>query len=266
MNKNIEVRLKKLNDSFKSCGLDLSIAFNAIRGIKVYLHDYYKFKKQKGTDTLFPFGKFWPVFGDRYTKSGTMKGHYFHQDLYVARKIFNNNPVRHIDIGSRTDGFVAHVAVFREIEIIDVREQISKVKNITFKKADLMQLPEGMLDCCDSLSSLHAIEHFGLGRYGDPVDYNGHLKGIETMTKMLKSGGKFYFSVPMGRQRVEFNAHKVFSLRYLLDIIKDKYTLDSLSFIDDKGDFVENVTLNDKDIDANYGCNWGCVIFELTKV
>ena len=129
-----------------------------------------------------------------------------------------------------------------------------------------MQLPDGMLDCCDSLSSLHAIEHFGLGRYGDPVDYNGHLKGIETMTKMIKTGGKFYFSVPMGRQRVEFNAHKVFSLRYLLDIIKDKYTLDSLSFIDDKGDFVENVTLNDKDIDANYGCNWGCVIFELTKV
>src|ERR1035437_3391551 len=196
MNKNIEVRLKKLNDSFKSCGLDLSIAFNAIRGIKVYLRDYSTFKKQKGTDTLFPFGKFWPVFGDRYTKSGTMKGHYFHQDLYVARKIFNNNPVRHIDIGSRTDGFVAHVAVFREIEIIDIRNQISKTNNIKFRRADLMELPLNMIDAYDSISSLHAIEHFGLGRYGDPVDYFGHLKALENLYKILQRGGKFYFSVP----------------------------------------------------------------------
>jgi hypothetical protein len=31
---------------------------------------------------------------------------------------------------------------------------------------------------CDSLSCLHALEHFGLGRYGDPIDPRGHEKGI----------------------------------------------------------------------------------------
>jgi hypothetical protein len=31
------------------------------------------------------------------------------------------NPVRHIDIGSRIDGFVANVAAFRKIEVLDVR-------------------------------------------------------------------------------------------------------------------------------------------------
>ncbi len=141
----------------------------------------------------------------------------------MARKIFNNNPKRHLDIGLRTDGFDAHVAVFREIEIMDVREQISNVKNIVFRKADLMQLPQDMINTFDSISSLHAVEHFGLGRNGDPVDYFGHLKGIENMTKMLTIGGKYYFAVPLGMQRIEFNGHRVFSVSYLLDLFKEKF-------------------------------------------
>ena len=33
----------------------------------------------------------------------------------------------------------------------------------------------------DSLSCLHAIEHFGLGRYTDPIDINIHIKGLTTL-------------------------------------------------------------------------------------
>jgi len=53
--------------------------------------------------------------------AGTVKGHYFHKDLLVARFIHDHNPMRHIDIVSRVDGFVAHVAAYREIEAVDVR-------------------------------------------------------------------------------------------------------------------------------------------------
>ncbi|MBC7886422.1 MAG: DUF268 domain-containing protein [Ferruginibacter sp.] len=194
-----------------------------------------------------------------------MAGHYFHQDLFVARKIFNNNPVRHIDIGSRTDGFVAHVAVFRKIEIIDIRDQNSKVGNILFRKADLMQLPDDMINSCDSISSLHTIEHFGLGRYGDPIDYYGYQKALDNITKILKAGGKFYFSVPIGKQRIEFNAHRVFSVGFLLKELGNNFTVNSFSYIDDKGDFYENVELSVIEIDKNYGCFYGCGIFELTK-
>ena len=35
-------------------------------------------------------------------------------------EIFGENPPRHIDIGSRVDGFVAHVAAFRKIEAVGV--------------------------------------------------------------------------------------------------------------------------------------------------
>jgi hypothetical protein len=30
------------------------------------------------------------------------------------------------------------------------------------------------------------------------------------MTKILRSGGLFYLSVPIGKERVEFNAHRIF--------------------------------------------------------
>lgn len=266
MKNTIKLFSEKLKKNLRLFGVDLIIFRNAIKGIHFYIGDYKKLKEQKGTDTTFPFGKKFPILGDRFTESGTMKGHYFHQDLLVARKIYEKKPLKHIDIGSRTDGFVAHIAVFRQIEIMDIREQTSKTENIIFRRADLMQLPENMTDAFDSISTLHAIEHFGLGRYGDPIDYSGHLKAIINITTMLKRGGTLYFSVPIGTQRIEFNAHRVFAVKYLLDIFKPDYTLVSFSYVDDNGDLFENVTLSTSDINNNFGCNYGCGIFEIVKI
>ncbi len=247
-------------------GFDPVILCNNVRGLPFYIYSLVKIRKQKGQDSKFYFGRLLPIYlADRFSASGTMSGHYFYQDLYVAKKLVNDNPRRHIDIGSRVDGFVAHVAVFRRIEIMDIRDQLSKVENIIFRKADLMQLPIDLVDCCDSISALHSIEHFGLGRYGDPVDYNGHLKALENIAKMLHSGGKFYFSVPVGSQRIEFNAHRVFSIQYLLDLITVNFFLKSFSYVDDKGDFFENVELTQEDISSNFNCDFGCGIFELIR-
>lgn len=251
--------------SLRLLGFDYNILRNTLKGLPLFIRDFSKIKKQKGNDSLFYFGKKYPVFEDRYSSSGTMSGHYFHQDLFVARKIFQNNPTKHVDIGSRTDGFVAHVAVFREIEVFDIREQISKVRNIIFKQADLMKLPDNMVNYCDSISALHSIEHFGLGRYNDPIDYFGHLKALSNINKILMPGGKFYFSVPIGNQRIEFNAHRVFSIKYLMDLLEPEYIISSFSYVDDKGDFFEEITLSENDIKSNLNCKFGCGIFELTK-
>jgi SAM-dependent methyltransferase len=234
-------------------------------GLDSFYSDLEKLKKQKGNDSSFQFGKIHPVLSERHADAGIMSGHYFHQDLYVASRIYINNPTKHIDIGSRIDGFVAHVAVFRPIEVLDIRKQNSKVKNIFFKQADLMQLPPGMIDYCDSISSLHAIEHFGLGRYADSIDYWGHLKGIQNITEILKKGGRFYFSVPIGNQRIEFNAHRIFSIKYLMEIFTDRFNIERFSFVDDQGDFHENIVLSEKSIESNFNCNHGCGVFELIK-
>jgi len=249
----------------KLFGIDPLKFINSVNGMGFYWRDYSKLKKQRGSDTNFEFGKLYPILDERYTESGTMSGHYFHQDLFVARKLFLDNPNRHIDIGSRIDGFVAHVASFREIEIIDIREQKGQVKNILFRKADLMTLPEDLIESCDSISSLNVIEHFGLGRYDDPIDYLGYQKAIENITKILQKGGKFYFSVHIGKQRIEFNAHRIFSVQYLLDLLKPSYDIKSFSYVDDNGSFFEEVKITKENIDKNYGCQFGCGIFELQK-
>jgi len=247
-------------------GYDPIKTINFFRGIIFYYRDLIKIRLQKGKNTDFVFGFPFPILGERFSESGTMSGHYFHQDLLIAQRIYKNKPLKHIDIGSRTDGFVAHVAVFREIELFDIRTQKNKIKNFIFKQADLMNLPKGMVNYCDSVSSLHAIEHFGLGRYGDPIDYDGHVKAIDNIHKILIEGGKFYFSVPIGKQRIEFNAHRIFDVAYLLKLFSNKFKIDHFSYVDDKGDLFENVELDNNNVKNNYNCNYGCGIFEMTKI
>ena len=233
----------------------------------VFYLDYLRFRRQaKASGMYFPFGKFYPCLDERNTDSGDASGHYFHQDLLVAGRIFKNNPERHVDIGSRIDGFVAHVAVFRKIEVLDVRPLSTTIPNIIFRQADLMKPDPDLQNYCDSVSSLHAIEHFGLGRYGDTLDYNGHVKGLNSIHGLLKQGGKFYLSVPIGPQRIEFNAHRVFSVKYLIELIQDKYRVDFFSYVNDEGDLIRNADLNPAEVDDNFGCMYGCGIFELTKV
>jgi SAM-dependent methyltransferase len=246
-------------------GLKPKTILRSLLGGPSFGRDFFRLKRQRGNDSSFPFGPLNPVTFERHEESGTMSGHYFHQDLLVARKVYLANPNKHVDIGSRTDGFVAHVAVFREIEILDIRAQHSKVKNIHFRQADLMQLQESMRGYCDSISSLHAIEHFGLGRYGDPIDYAGHTKAIENITQLLQPGGTFYFSVPIGPQRIEFNAHRVFSVDYLLKLLAKNYDVCSFSYVDDSGDLWEDIALKAQDVTENFGCRYGCGIFELKK-
>ena len=258
--------MKRLTSLLNFIGLYPDTLWITLNNLPWYFKTYKELKRQKGSDKLFFFGKKYPVLNERFSTSGTMSGHYFHQDLYVARKILQNSPIRHLDIGSRTDGFVAHVAVFREIEICDIRNQVSTVKNIIFRQADLINLPVDLINNYDSVSSLHALEHFGVGRYNDPIDYYGYQKAINNIYKILKPGGIFYFSVPIGVQRIEFNAHRVFSVNYLMGLLKENFEIRAFSYVNDNGDFFENVQLISHDVDINFKCHFGCGIFELIKL
>ncbi|TAD96166.1 MAG: DUF268 domain-containing protein [Bacteroidetes bacterium] len=237
-----------------------------IRAKFLFNKDLAEIKKQLATQNDFQISKIFPFIYDRFDSSGSASGHYFHQDLWVARRIFESSPKKHIDIGSRIDGFVAHVASFRTIEILDIRPLENKLKNIEFKQADLMNPQGKLLNYCDSISCLHAIEHFGLGRYGDTIDIHGHLKGLENIYKILQKNGKFYFSTPIGEQRIEFNAHRVFSMAYLLKIFEGKYQIDRFCYVNDLGNLIEDALLSPENIKNNFACIYGCGIFEMTKL
>ncbi len=183
-----------------------------------------------------------PCLHDSREEGGSAKGEYFWQDLYVARKIFQAGPVKHIDIGSRFDGFVAHVASYREIEVIDIRPIQTVVPGVIFRRMDMMGNSGAALkDYCDSVSCLHALEHFGLGRYGDPLDAEGHVKGLQNLVKLLKISGRLYLSVPIGVERVEFNANRVFCPELLLRLTATLgLRLDSLGWIAPGGTVTES--------------------------
>ena len=188
----MKAMIKSVYKLFVIFGINPLKTIRAFKGVPIYYKNRKLLKRQeKDAGKKFPFSTPYPCLSNRFESAGEATGHYFHQDLLVARRIYANNPSRHVDIGSRIDGFVAHVASFRKLEIIDVRSMVYNIPNVTFSQADLMKgLDSKLEECCDSLSCLHALEHFGLGRYGDPVNYNGYLLGLDNLYLILKKGGK----------------------------------------------------------------------------
>jgi len=199
---------------------------------------------------------YYPIFSDYKKAAGSARGHYFHQDLLVANFINKKNPIRHIDIGSRIDGFVAHVASFRKIEVFDIRPLDESVhENIIFKQVNFIN--SNLKNISDSISCLHAIEHFGLGRYTDPIDINGHIKGIENLIKMLKKDGYLYISFPIGLEdEIHFNAHRVFYPLTICEIpiVKDNLVLERFDYVDDNGDLNLNVSVENSIGRTKFGC------------
>ena len=246
-------------------GIDVFTLRRGLKGLPAVINEYRQFKYLSGLSNGFQTRFNYPCPADRYEEAGTASGHYFHQDLLVARKIFERNPARHMDVGSRIDGFVAHVASFREIEVLELRPVSKKVKNMTFHRFDLLG-PVGDFEAsCDSISCLHALEHVGLGRYGDRLMVDGHVKGFESLGSILRPEGVLYLSVPIGPQRIEFNAHRVFSVQTILDMAKDKYRLKGFSFVNDAGDLYEVPEMTHQAIESSYNCWYGCGIFEFQK-
>ena len=82
----------------------------------------------------------------------------------------------------------------------------------------------------DAAISISAFEHDGLGRYGDPIDPDGDLKALRKMKSTLKKGGLLFLSVPMGVDKIVFNAHRIYG-RVRLPLLLQGWTrIDSVGF------------------------------------
>ena len=64
----------------------------------------------------------------------------------------------------------------------------------------------------DSISCLHALEHFGLGRYGDMIDPQGYEKGLFNISSYLTLGGKF--SLQSRLELKELSSMQIMSLTH----------------------------------------------------
>ena len=202
---------RRLGISLVSFGFDPRRTIRSLRFFFGYWLDLARWRRLTPPQERAQFAlRLLPTLSDKHDSSGIASGHYFHQDLWAARLIHHAAPARHLDVGSRIDGFVAHLLCFREVEVLDIRSLQSDVQGLRFRQADLMTEGPLNVEPSDSVSCLHALEHFGLGRYGDPIRPAGWRTGLRNLARLVLPRGQLYLSVPIGRPAVEFNAQRIF--------------------------------------------------------
>jgi SAM-dependent methyltransferase len=190
----------------------IASAQGSAAGKAAFREEFDAFKKLSAADAPGRFDVRWedrfPCLADK-TPSTDFDHHYVYHTAWAARVLARTRPASHVDISSYLY-FATLVSAFVPVRFYDYRPADVRLSNLTSEAADLLALPFEDASVA-SLSCMHVVEHVGLGRYGDPLDPNGDLKAVAELARVLAPGGTLLFVVPVGRPRVMFNAHRVYS-------------------------------------------------------
>jgi hypothetical protein len=228
----------------------------SIRSLWEYWQGYRRIRVQIGRATPMVLT---PYLHERKESAGTATGHYFWQDMLIAERVLQASPARHVDVGSRVDGLISHLLVFRKVEVVDIRPLSHEVPGLSFILDDATSLQSLADQSLESLSSLHAIEHFGLGRYGDPIDPEGHIRGLRSLQRVLAPGGRLYLSFPIGTEIIEYNGQRILSPMLPLDVMNE-LTLERFVAIPSAGLPREDVSPRELE-----GTSGWCGLYEFTR-
>lgn len=97
------------------------------------------------------------------------------------------------------DWLTRAAAAWPECSFIGIDQAVGKRSegpNWERYREDLLREDAFERESLDAVVSLSAIEHLGLGHYGDPTDVDGDTKAVQNIWRWLKPGGWFYFDVP----------------------------------------------------------------------
>ncbi len=229
--------------------------FRGLSGFMWYFRDWVRYSASRGAEKI-NIADTYPCLHDK-TAVTHFDRHYLYQDVWAFRRIFESKCSRHVDVGSHID-FVGLLSAVTKVTMIDIRPLTVNLENFESKKGSILQMPYES-NSVPSLSCLHVAEHIGLGRYGDSIDPLGTKKAAMELSRVLAGGGSLYFSVPIGKPRVCFNAHRIHSVQQILDYFSDLQLIE-LSGIDDYRHFYSNVKSQVLD-----SCNYGCGLFHFTR-
>jgi len=221
-----------------------------------YINDMHKYGKMDGAEKI-KLADTYPCLFDRTTKT-KIDSHYFYQHLWAFKKIYSLSPKLHVDVGSSTD-FVGLLSVITQVHFIDIRPlDVSNVENLKIKKGSILHLPYED-NSLESISCLHVVEHIGLGRYGDTLDPFGTKRAADELTRCLAIGGNVFLSLPVGKPRLCFNAHRIHSPKQIIEYFGG-LKLNELSGTDDNKRFIENIS-----IDILENSRYACGMFWFAK-
>jgi hypothetical protein len=199
----------------------------------------------------------YPCLGDWSTNT-PFDAHYFYQGAWLARRVSTTKVAKHVDIGSSVltmSVMSAHVDTL----FVDYRPLKASLSGLTSIAGNILDLPFPN-DSIESLSCLHVIEHIGLGRYGDPIDPLGSVKAALELQRVVSRGGNLFISLPVGRERICFNAHRVHSPISVLKLFPQMELIE-FSYVNDDGKYVEK-----KSVEEASGFEYGCGLFHFQKL
>lgn len=233
----------------------------------------YKFKKsyrdfrksiKGGTRFELKWKDRYPCLNDNTSYTGFDR-HYIYHPAWAARIIEKIKPEIHIDISS-TLYFSSILSAFVPVKFYDFRPAELFLTGLESLKANLLNL-NFTDNSIASLSCMHTVEHIGLGRYGDPIDYNGDIKAMSELARVLTQGGNLLFVVPVGKKSIiQFNAHRIYTKEQIVSQF-NKFGLELVEFAlipeeEADGGLVINPS-QDLLSKQKYGC--GCFYFTKQK-
>ncbi|MCJ7729671.1 MAG: DUF268 domain-containing protein [Sedimentisphaerales bacterium] len=225
-----------------------------------FIKEFLSFRKAGGAGR-FEIGwkGLYPCLSDK-TAATAFDRHYVFHTAWAARILARTLPEEHVDISSSVY-FVALVSAFIKVKFYDYRPADMKLSGLQSEAANLLALPFPDMSV-SSLSCMHVVEHIGLGRYGDPLDYNGDLKAIYELKRVLAKGGNLLFVVPVGgKPKVMFNAHRIYSFDQVMSYFEELELMNFALIPEAKknGWLIEHATKEMADAQT-YGC--GCFWFK----
>jgi hypothetical protein len=213
-----------------------------------FIREWRQYSRLQRAEPL-QFENSYPVLADR-TDTTPVDIHYFYQAVWAMERIARVKGNIHVDVGSEV-GFVGMLTTHLPVLFIDIRPLSAKLPYMTSLSGSVLNLPLAT-QSIGSLSCLHVAEHVGLGRYGDPLNPLGTRLACEELIRVLSPGGNLFFSTPVGRTRVCFNAHRIHMPQEILSFF-DGLELVEFSAVDDRGQLVLDIR-PEQMMTANYGC------------
>jgi hypothetical protein len=197
-----------------------------------------------------------PCLGDR-TATTSFDPHYFYQGAWLARRIASVKPAAHVDVGSSVM-MISILSAQVPVTFVDIRPLQTDLADLTSISGTITALPFASGSQV-SLSCLHVIEHIGLGRYGDPINADGARAGLAELQRTIAPGGRLYLSTPVGRERVCFNAHRVFAPESIIGGLPE-LRLVAFSLVNDEGRLIMNCEPSEA-----RRLDYGCGLFEFVR-
>ena len=95
--------------------------------------------------------------------------------------------------------------------------------------------------------------------------HSAKINRVKALAKVTADGGTLYLSVPVGPQRIEFDAHRVFAVPFLRRELLKQFDIVGFWYVDDEGDLKFPDLMQLEFDQTSFGCRHGCGIFELKK-